>query len=107
MEHDNSMVSRGEFNHVIDQVSERLHEMVDNQRDIQKSIQDMLLLARMTQTAQMTTDKKINEEISPKVNKLWDNRSEFKGGYILISILGGIIVGGASVALVIVEVMKR
>ena len=41
--------------------------------------------------------KRHEEEFEPKVNELWENRSQFKGGYIVIAILCALLVGTATV----------
>ena len=51
-------------------------------------------------------EKKCEVE-TEKLNTLWENRSQIKGGYIVIATLCGLIVGGATVAGVVFELLKK
>ena len=46
-------------------------------------------------------------EDRPKLNKLWENRSQIAGGWIVISVLGGIVTGGGAVGGLVYAVMNH
>lgn len=44
------------------------------------------------------------KEFAPKILTLWENRSQFKGGYIVVSIICSLLVGAATIAGVVYSI---
>lgn len=51
--------------------------------------------------------KRYHDDDKPKLSTLWENRSQIKGGYLMLAMLGAMIVGAATVAGVTYEVIQR
>ena len=79
-----------------------LHAVAKGQTVVNTNLERTLALLQQSHFALVERYEKNTE---PKVTELWENRSKLQGGYILLSILGGLIVGGASVAAVILKVL--
>ena len=86
---------------------DRLMDIAEAQITINNNLQTAIKLLQQSHDEFVNVHEKEMGDLTPKVRTLWDNRSQFKGGYVVISVLGGIIVGGSGVALVLVELLKK
>jgi hypothetical protein len=68
---------------------EYIHSLATSVETLRGSVGDLLLACRMTQTSQAASDKKLNEEIVPRVNTLWDNQNKVQGGWSTMSQVAG------------------
>ncbi len=80
---------------------EQIQRVVDKLVEVQESIAitQLNIGKTMALLQQSHSDhvKHHEDGIDPKVNELWENRSQMKGGYIVISAICGLLVGGAAV----------
>ena len=71
-----------------------VHGLVRQAESTRGEIQDLILLARMTQAAQIATDKSLNEDVKPNLKTLLDSQSRLRGAWIavvgLLSFIGGL-----------------
>ena len=81
----------------IENIGNLLHSVVNAMEKQQPIIQDVVLAARLQQESIKSMDKTLEAHVLPKVNELWDNRSQAKGGYFVASLISSVLVGGATI----------
>ncbi len=81
-----------------------LHTVVKGQSIVNTNLERTLALL---QQSHFSLVERFEKNTEPKVTELWENRSQMKGGYIVISAICGLLVGGATVGGVIYAVWKH
>jgi len=71
-----------------------LHTVVKGQSIVNTNLERTLALL---QQSHFSLVERFEKNTEPRVNELWENRSQMKGGYIVISTICGLLVGGAAV----------
>ncbi len=82
----------------IEHLTLAVHELHDTVRLQEVNVNTLLRTAQVMQSNHESLSEKFDNDLAPKVKELWENRSQFKGGYIVISILCSLLVGAATIA---------
>jgi hypothetical protein len=81
----------------------RVVEIQDGQQQLMTTLTQNIKLLTQSHNDFMSRYEK---EDQPKITAMWENRSQFKGGWIVVSFLGGLCVGSAVIAGVLYEITK-
>ena len=83
-----------------------VYDLVEIQKGLQKTQQSIGETMGLLQQSHKEFVARYQSETEPKVNVLWDNRSQIKGGYIVIAALAGTVFGGGGIGALIYELLK-
>ena len=86
---------------------DRMLDIQEAQVTVNNNLETSIRLMQQAHADFMKNHETEMANLRPKIRTLWDNRSQIKGGYVVIATLGGIIVGGASVGALFVNLFKH
>jgi hypothetical protein len=84
-----------------------VHELIEMKHEQIKINSNVMRTLDLLQQSHTDFTNRFNIETAPKINTLWENRSTFRGGWLMISGLGGIVVGGSIVASFLYSLIKH
>jgi len=88
-------------------LTDAIHNLHDNLKLQEGNVNTLLRSAQIQQSNLQNLQHKCEQEIMPRVNEMWENRSQFKGGYAVIYTLCGLLVGGAAVGGFVYMILKH
>ena len=86
---------------------DRMLDIQESQATVNNNLETAIKLMQQAHADFIRSHGIEMDSLRPKIRTLWDNRSQMKGGWIVISALGGIVVGGATVGAFLYEALQH